>query len=188
MTKSKKITPWRAHKIVVRKLEELVPSPKNSREHPPEQIRLLRNSLKEFGFTKPILIDDKYEIIAGHGVALAAKAEGLVDVPTITAEGWSEEQKRAYRLFDNWSATQSIWIPDMVESEITELTELDFNLEPLGLDGFSLQEEIEDLPPQAQRAPKTKTTLFVSIKNQDVEKARKIIIAALNKEKIEHNL
>lgn len=188
MANAKSKAPWQAQKIVSRKLAELKPSPLNSRAHPPEQIERLRASLREFGFPKPILIDDKDEIIAGHGITMAAIAEGLGVGPTIVAQGWSDEQKRAYRIFDNWSAAQSQWLPEMVDSELEALGAAEFNLEPLGLLDLDLPElEVEPVVPPIARNRK-KTTIFLSIKNEDATKARKAVVAALNKAKIEHNL
>mgnify|MGYP001563278557 CR=1 FL=1 len=181
------IVPWQADKIVSRRLADLTPSKTNSRHHPPEQIAFLRASLRQFGFPKPILIDTKSEIIAGHGITQAAMEEGLISGPTITAEGWTEEQKRAYRIFDNWSATQSQWMPDVVDSEIAALRDVKFDLEPLGLDNIQLP-EIDDVVPVPPKSNRSKTTIFVSISNPQVEKARKTIIAALDKARIPHNL
>src|SRR5882672_8966655 len=129
-TSKSTLKPWQAQKIVSRKLRDLKPSPTNSRRHPPEQIIQLRASLRQFGFPKPVLIDAKGEIIAGHGITAAALEEGLTHAPTIVAEGWTEEQKRAYRIFDNWSAAQSEWIPEIVDSEIAALTSVNFDLGP----------------------------------------------------------
>lgn len=179
--------PWQAHKIVSRRLVDLKPSATNSRRHPPEQIAFLRESLRRFGFPKPILIDPKGEIIAGHGITIAALEEGLVFGPTITAEGWSEDEKRAYRLFDNWSATQSQWIPGVVDSEIAALQRVNFDLVPLGLDNIQLP-EIEEIQPVPPKPHRNKTTLFISIRNEEVGKARKTIVAALDKARIPHNL
>jgi hypothetical protein len=181
--------PWQATKIVSRPLASLVPSATNSRRHPPEQIEQLRASLRQFGFPKPILISAKLEIIAGHGITEAALAEGWTHGPTITAEGWTSEQIRAFRLFDNWSATRSEWIPDMVESEIAQLGALNFDLEPLGLNTIELPDlDNVEAAPAPPRANRSKTTIFLSVKNADAEKARKTVAAALTKAKIEHNL
>lgn len=188
MSKPAAKKPWQAQKIVMRKLTELKPSPKNSRSHPPEQIERLRASLREFGFAKPVLIDGNDEIIAGHGITIAAIAEGVLTGPTITAQGWTEEQKRAYRIFDNWSAMQSTWISEMVDSELADLGKLEFNLEPLGLDNIELVEMEEKITQPAPRANRTKTTIFVSVANESVVKARKAIVTALDKAKIQHNL
>lgn len=188
MPKPNAKAPWQAQKIVSRKLADLKPSPANSRHHPPEQILQLRASLRQFGFPKPILIDAEGEIIAGHGIRLAAIEEGMVAAPTITAQGWSEEQKRAYRIFDNWSATQSQWIPDMLDSEITALAAVKFDLEPLGLENIELPEIEEQITQAAPRAQRSKTTIFCSVKNEDAVRARKAITAALDKARIAHNL
>lgn len=181
------VNPWHAHKIVQRKLADLIPSEANSRRHPPEQIAFLRASLRQFGFPRPVLIDTKNEIIAGHGITIAALEEGITSGPTITADGWTEEQKRAYRIFDNWSATRSQWIPDIVDGEIAALRDVKFDLEPLGLDNIELPDMGEMLTPPP-RPNRSKTTIFVSIANAQVEKARKVIVAALDRAKVPHNL
>ncbi len=149
---------------------------------------MLRASLRQFGFPKPILIDAEDEIIAGHGIRLAAIEEGMATGPTITAQGWSEDQKRAYRIFDNWSAMQSQWMPEILDSEIAALAAVKFDLEPLGMENIQLPDIEEQITQAAPRTQRTKTTIFVSISNELVPKARKAIIAALDKAKIPHNL
>ena len=186
--KGAKEGPWQASKIVSRKLADLIPSPVNSKNHPPEQITFLRGSLREFGFPRPILIDADSVIIAGHGIRIAAMEEGLVNGPTITADGWTEAQKRAYRVFDNWSATQSQWMPDIVDSEIDALRKMEFKLEPLGLDRIVLPDLDEESTPVPPKANRSKTTIFCSVLNKDVEKARKVMVVALDRAKIAHNL
>jgi hypothetical protein len=87
--------------ISYRPAAELIPDPRNARIHPKRQIEHLKASIKEFGFTNPILIDPEGRIIAGHGRLQAAKALEIAEVPTITLSGLSEAQKRALRIADN---------------------------------------------------------------------------------------
>lgn len=82
-------------------VDDLVPYAKNAKLHSKEQVIAIAESIKTFGFTNPVLIDEKGEIIAGHGRVLAARELGLKEVPTRKLEGMSEEKKRAYRIADN---------------------------------------------------------------------------------------
>ena len=78
-------------------LEKLVPYANNARTHSAEQINKLRSSLREFGFINPVIIDRDYGVIAGHGRILAAKEEGIREVPCVFADHLTEAQKKAYR-------------------------------------------------------------------------------------------
>jgi hypothetical protein len=159
----------------------------NAKSHPPEQIREIAASMKEFGVTTAILLDEKNEIIAGHGRLDAAELLKLPKYPIMRAKGWSEAQKRAYRLADNVlpNIGGAAMLPDMVKLELEGLEKLDFDISRFGLNDIDLPElEIQPAP----KAPRRKTTIFVSVRNLDAEKAAKIIAAALNKAKIEHNL
>lgn len=114
--------------------EELVPYKKNSRTHSEEQIKQISESMKEFGFTNPILIDEENEIIAGHGRVLGAKKLGIESVPCIRLEGLTEAQKKAYIIADNKIALNSGWNEDILKMEILDLKDEDFKI---GLLGFS---------------------------------------------------
>src|SRR5690242_7771258 len=87
--------------ISYRPVDSLFPAARNARTHPKPQLDQIAASIRQFGFTNPILIDSDGAIIAGHGRLLAAKALGLTEVPTITLAGLSEAQKRALRIADN---------------------------------------------------------------------------------------
>lgn len=128
-------------KIVYRDVEELIPYANNARTHSPTQVKRIADSIKEFGWTNPILIDGNYGIVAGHGRVLAAKKLGMRQVPTIELSGLSPTQKRAYILADNRLALDAGWDEDLLKLELTELQELNFDL---SLTGFS-DEEIEEL-------------------------------------------
>lgn len=106
----------------------------NSRTHSDEQIAQIGASISEFGFTAPVLINPSNRIIAGHGRVLAAGDIGIEEIPCIVLEGLTEAQERAYVIADNKLTLNSAWDYEMLEFEITELKELDFEIELLGFD------------------------------------------------------
>jgi DNA modification methylase len=125
--------------IVYRPANDLVPDPRNARTHPKRQLEQLKASIKEFGFTNPILVDHDGNIIAGHGRLQAAKAMDLAEVPTITLSGLSETQKRALRLADNKIALNAGWDLEVLQQELGELASIDLDIDPT-LTGFSTGE------------------------------------------------
>lgn len=143
---------------------DLIPYARNSRTHSEEQIAQIAASIREFGFTNPIIIDPENNIIAGHGRLLAAQKIGLKEVPCVVVSGWSEAQKKAYVIADNKLALNAGWDEEMLKLEFDELDDLGFNLE---LTGFSLDEignlnppvveglTDEDAVPEAPEVPKT---------------------------------
>lgn len=118
---------------------ELIPYINNSRTHSEQQVQQVAASIKEFGFTNPILIDDESGIIAGHGRLRAAQLLGLDDVPTITLKGLTEAQRKAYVIADNQLALNAGWDIDSLKLEIENLSELDFDISLLGFDDDLLQ-------------------------------------------------
>ena len=128
---------WPADKPERRKVADLTPYARNSRTHSDEQVAQIAASIKEWGFTTPVLIDADGVIIAGHGRAMAAQRLGLEAVPCIIAEGWTEAQKRAYVIADNKLALNAGWDNDMLAVEFGELKGLDFDL---SLTGFEADE------------------------------------------------
>jgi len=128
---------WPADKVERRKISSIVPYARNSRTHSDEQVAQIASSIKEWGFTNPILVDIDGEIIAGHGRLLAAQKLGLDEVPCITAVGWSEAQKKAYVIADNKLALNAGWDDEMLAVEFGELKELDFDI---SLTGFNADE------------------------------------------------
>ena len=122
-------------------IDRLIPYARNARTHSKEQILQLRSSLREFGFVNPIIVDKDLNIIAGHGRVLAAKAEGLLEVPCVFAEHLTDAQKRAYILADNRLALNAGWDEELLALEFGELKDHGFDLE---LTGFGL-DEIEKL-------------------------------------------
>ena len=116
------------------KVGDLIPYVNNSRTHSDEQVMQVASSIKEFGFTNPILIDDDGGIIAGHGRLMAAKKLGLDEVPCIRLGHLSEAQRKAYVIADNQLALNSGWDLDTLKLEMDRLGELDFDIELLGFD------------------------------------------------------
>ena len=122
-------------------MRQLAPYARNARTHSAEQISQIAESIKEWGWTMPVLIDEGGQIIAGHGRVMAAKQLGLVEIPVMTAKGWSATQKRAYVIADNKLTLNAGWDMNLLAGELGELRGLNFNL---GLTGFSVG-EIGDL-------------------------------------------
>lgn len=128
---------WPADKVERRAVASLVPYARNARTHSPEQVDQIAASIREWGWTVPILVDEDGGLIAGHGRVMAAKKLGLPDVPVMVASGWSEGQKRAYVLADNKLALNAGWDNDMLKVELAELADMDFDLD---LTGFGADE------------------------------------------------
>ena len=118
-------------------IAKLVPYVNNARTHSPEQITKLRSSLREFGFINPVIIDRDFNVIAGHGRILAAKEEGITEVPCVFADHLSEAQKKAYIIADNRMAMDAGWDEELLRLEIESLQGMDFD--PL-LTGFDEKE------------------------------------------------
>jgi len=135
---------WPADKIKRRKVAELIPYARNARTHSPEQVAQIAASIKEWGFTNPVLIDETDGIIAGHGRVLAAQLIGLVDVPAMTATGWTEAQKRAYVIADNKLALNAGWDNEMLAVEFGDLAALDFDLTLTGFGELELADLMAD--------------------------------------------
>ena len=119
--------------ISYKSTENLIPYANNSRTHSDDQINQVASSIKEFGFTNPVLIDEQGGIIAGHGRVMAAKKLGLAEVPTITLEGLTKAQVKAYVIADNQLALNSGWDFDILNLEVESLTEMGFDVSLLGL-------------------------------------------------------
>lgn len=119
---------------------DLLPYAMNSRIHSDDQVAQIAASIKEFGFTNPILIDDAAGIIAGHGRLMAAKRLNLTEVPTITLAGLTEAQKKAYVIADNKLALNASWDDEMLRIELQELKDLNFDIDVIGFDTSELAE------------------------------------------------
>lgn len=128
---------WPADKVERRKVADLTPYARNSRTHSDEQVAQIAASIKEWGWTVPVLIEPDGGIIAGHGRVMAAQRLGITEVPCMIADGWSEGQKRAYIIADNKLALNAGWDDEMLRVEFAELGDLGFDL---GLTGFGEME------------------------------------------------
>jgi DNA modification methylase len=118
-------------------VKDLVPFAKNSRTHDDAQVAQIAASIREFGFTNPVLIDEVNGIIAGHGRVMAARKLKLTEVPCIRLSHLSESQKRAYVIADNKLALNAGWDEAMLKLELADLKALDFDLD---LTGFNTDE------------------------------------------------
>ena len=124
---------WPADRVERWPIERLIPYARNARTHTDEQVAQVAASIREWGWTNPVLVGEDGGIIAGHCRVLAGRKLGLAEVPVMLASGWSEAQKRAYVLADNQLALNAGWDQDMLRLELTELQAVDFDL---GLIGF----------------------------------------------------
>lgn len=139
----------------------LIPYARNSRTHSDEQVAQIAASIREYGFTNPILIDGAGGIIAGHGRVLAARCLGLTEVPCIRLDHLTEAQKRAYVIADNKLALNAGWDDALLAQELKDLAALDFDLSLTGfasaeIDGL-FEEEVHTLSAAALRALETET-------------------------------
>jgi site-specific DNA-methyltransferase (adenine-specific) len=132
-----------ADKIELWNTDKLIPFAKNSRTHSPQQVAQIAASIKEWGFTTPILVDPEGSVIAGHGRLMAAQKLELPKVPVVVAKDWTDAQKRAYVIADNKLALNAGWDENLLNLELTELGEGGFDI---SLTGFSA-EELEALKP-----------------------------------------
>jgi ParB family chromosome partitioning protein len=136
----------------IKSIKDLIPYVNNSRTHSDEQVNQIASSIKEFGFTNPVLIDEDGGLIAGHGRVMAAKKLNLSEVPCIELKGLTEAQKKAYIIADNQLPLNAGWDLDMLRFEVESLSEMDFNLDLLGFDEdvltklLDIDAELPDLP------------------------------------------
>ena len=149
-------------------IAKLVPYVNNARTHSPEQITKLRSSLREFGFINPVIIDRDFNVIAGHGRILAAKEEGITEVPCVFADYLSEAQKKAYIIADNRMAMDAGWDEELLRVEIESLQGMDFDplltgfdekeLAALFDDGMEAKEDDFDVNAELQKPAFTKNS------------------------------
>lgn len=125
--------------------KDLIPYVNNSRTHSDKQVKQIASSIKEFGFTNPILVDEENGIIAGHGRLLAAELLNIDSVPTITLKNLTKAQKKAYVIADNKLALNSGWNEELLKLELKELTDMNFDITLTGfeLDELVFEEEVE---------------------------------------------
>ena len=131
------------------KIDKLIPYVNNARTHNTEQINKLRASIREFGFINPVIIDDKFNIIAGHGRVMAARAEGIDEVPCVLVSHLSEAQKKAYIIADNRLAEDAGWDEEILRAELEALQEEEYDLSFTGferdeIDKLLAEEEVKE--------------------------------------------
>lgn len=134
------MTTWPADRVERRAIAALIPYARNARTHSDAQVAQIAASMKEWGWTNPILVDETGGIIAGHGRVLAARKLGYAEAPVMVAEGWSEAQKAAYVIADNKIALNADWDIGLLKTEFAGLAEWDFDL---SLTGFGVDEIAE---------------------------------------------
>lgn len=167
-------------------IADLKPYENNPRLHNEVQIQRLVNSLKEFGFTNPVLIDDLGNVIAGHGRITAAKKLGLETVPTITLAHLNDEQRKAYVIADNQLALNSSWDDDILQAELASLAEAGFDLSVLGwgddLPTFAEEPDYSSLDaledPTDGLADGVMKAIQIEFRPEDYEEAQALVKAA----------
>lgn len=124
--------------IEYRPVGALKEAERNSRKHTPEQVEQIAASMKQFGWTMPVLIDEGGVLIAGHARLSAAKLLGYDKAPCLVATGWSEAKKTAYQIADNKLSENSTWDDDILQAQIRDLNDADFSLDVLGFPSFQI--------------------------------------------------
>tara|TARA_B100000519_G_scaffold200112_1_gene212616 strand:- start:5464 stop:6045 length:582 start_codon:yes stop_codon:yes gene_type:complete len=151
------------NEIVMRSPSALIPYDRNPKTHPADQIEQLKASMREWGWTIPILIDEAGGVIAGHGRLYAASEMGLEEVPCIVASDWPEDKKRAYVIADNRLAENGAWDDGLFFSELRGLSDEGFDLALVGMDqNFSFDDFEPNLEP---------VTSFSDVTDKDMESA-----------------
>ena len=148
-------------------INKLIPYVNNARTHNAQQINKLRSSLREFGFINPVIIDRDFNVIAGHGRIMAAKEEGINEVPCVFVDYLTEAQKKAYILADNRMAMDAGWDEELLKVEIEALQAEDFDLSLTGFDESELagffdtaddaKEDDFDVDKELEKPPITKS-------------------------------
>lgn len=136
---------WPANQREHRPIAQLLPYARNPMNHSAEQVEELAQSIKHFGVTFAPLIDEQGVLIAGHGRVLAMQKLGITECPVIVARGWSEDDKRAYRIADNQHARKATWNEDYLKSEVLDLKQHNFDLTLTGFDHLKIVEFVAGL-------------------------------------------
>lgn len=151
--------------IIYREIKDLRPYKKNAKKHPKEQVERIANSIKEFGFTQPVIIDKNNCVVAGHGRILGAKKAGLKQVPTVCLDDLTEEQIKAYRLVDN-KLNESDWDFSLLDDELGILAE-DIDMSSFGFDMDMSDEDLEkEMEKEVKFRTKEKHLVIVPCKNE----------------------
>ena len=139
---------WAANNLSYNKTDSLIPYERNPKTHPDSQIQQLANSIVEWGWTQPIVIDENKNVIAGHGRLYAAKSLGIDQVPCVTATGWSDAKKKAYIIADNKLSEKGHWDNALLYAELKSIVQDDFDLSIVSMDeDFALMDFTPNLEP-----------------------------------------
>ena len=139
-------------------LKDVVPHAGNLRQHPERQTVRLMASIRQFGFTMPLLVDEAGELASGHGRLEAARRPGMEDVPALVARSWSKAQIKAYRLADNRPARAATWDEDLLRIEIASIIELgETPIEILGWSTAEINVRLRQTPASQLRRSATST-------------------------------
>lgn len=159
--------------IVYKAIKELKPYKKNAKKHPKEQVERIANSIKEFGFTQPVIVDKNNCVVAGHGRILGAKKAGLKQVPTVMLEELTEEQIKAYRLVDN-KLNESDWDFSLLDEELENLAE-DIDMDLFGFEFDEIEEEEQKKKVEFEVKKENKIIITCKTKRQTEDLYKRLI-------------
>lgn len=151
--------------IIYKQIRDLKPYKKNAKKHTKKQVEQIANSIEEFGFTQPVLIDKDNNVVAGHGRILGARKAGLKQVPTICLNDLTEAQIRAYRLADN-KLNESDWDFGLLDKELGVLSD-DIDMSLFGFDVDMTDEEIDEALKEVSFKTKEKHEVIIKCKNKE---------------------
>ena len=174
-TEADDIKPIKAvNKIVNKAVNELIPYDRNPRVHPDSQIKQLQNSIREWGWTIPSLIDEESNVVAGHGRLYAAQDMGISEVPCVVATGWTEEQRKGYVIADNKLSENGQWNDSLYFSELRSLSEDGYDLSLVGMDeDFAFEDFEPNLNPVSE---------FSEVTDEDITSAKTNLDEAMSVE------
>lgn len=172
-------------KVSYRRIEDLIPYARNARTHSDDQVARIAGSIKEFGWTNPILVDGENGIIAGHGRLAAARKLGMSEVPVIELDGLSDVQKRAYIIADNKMALDAGWDDELLKIEFEDLKIEGYNLELTGFSEVEIGNVLNgwdsDIPElDSDDEPDTGSRIVLKIAAEDEAQAKEVITNALD--------
>lgn len=174
---------WPADAVERRPIAELVPYARNARTHSDAQVDQIAASMREWGWTNPVLIDEQSGIIAGHGRILAAQKLGVTEAPCMVAAGWSESAKRAYVIADNKLALNAGWDEDMLALELSGVSEDGFDVSITGFDDQELRDLLgkageEDLPDLGEGGKETPSQMTFTVTQEQAEQVNQALEVA----------
>lgn len=171
-------------KVSYRRVEDLIPYARNARTHSDDQVARIAGSIKEFGWTNPILVDGENGIIAGHGRLAAARKLGMSEVPVIELDGLSDVQKRAYIIADNKMALDAGWDDELLKIEFEDLKIEGYDLDHTGFSEVEIGNVLNgwdsDIPELDEDGePDTGSRIVLKIAAEDEAQAKEVITNAL---------